>query len=75
LFERIETIGQTLARSLTELLDKYGLRKKIIVYVKNEGSNLNVVTIALKVVVNYKSFGLEKSFHGICFGHAFSKAC
>ncbi len=30
LFETIETIGQTLVRSLTELLDKYGLRKKIM---------------------------------------------
>ncbi len=75
MFETTKTIGQTLARSLTKLLDKYGLKKKIIFYVKNEGSNLNVVTIALKAIVNYKSFGLEKGFHGICFGHAFSKAC
>jgi hypothetical protein len=43
-------------------LDKYGLRKKIIVYVKNEGSNLNAMIIALKAVVNCESFGLEKSF-------------
>jgi hypothetical protein len=57
-----KTIGQTLARSLTKLLDKYGLRKKIIVYVKNEGSNFNAMTIALKIVVNYESFGLEESF-------------
>jgi hypothetical protein len=33
----IETIGQILAKSLTKLLDKYGLRKKIIVYVKMRG--------------------------------------
>ncbi len=37
LFEVIETIGQILAKSLTKLLDKYGLRKKIIVYVKMRG--------------------------------------
>jgi hypothetical protein len=48
LFEAIKAIGQTLARSVTKLLDKYGLRKKIIVFVKNEGSNLNVVTATLK---------------------------
>jgi len=58
LFEAIETIGQALVRSLIELLDKYGLRKKIIVYVKDEGSNLNAMTIALKAIVNYESFGL-----------------
>jgi hypothetical protein len=32
LFEAIETTSQTLAKILTKLLDKYGLRKKIIVY-------------------------------------------
>jgi hypothetical protein len=51
-----------LARSLTKLLNKYGLRKKIIVYVKDEGLNLNAMTIALKAIVNYESFGLEETF-------------
>jgi hypothetical protein len=64
-----------LARSLTKLFDKYGLRKRIIVYVKNEGSIFNAMTIALKTIVNYESFGLEESFQGTCFGHVFSKAC
>jgi predicted HicB family RNase H-like nuclease len=45
-----------LAKILIELVDKYGLKKIIITYVKNEG-------------------GLEESFWGTCFGHAFSKAC
>jgi hypothetical protein len=56
-------------------LDKYGFRKKIITYVKDEGSNLNAMIITLKVVVNYKPLGLEENFQGTCFGHAFSKAC
>jgi len=75
LFEAIKTIGQTLAKSLIELLDNYGLRKNIIVYVKDEGSNFNAMIGALKFVVNCESFGLEESFHGTCFGHVFSKAC
>jgi hypothetical protein len=29
----------------------------------------------LKYVVNFESLGLEESFQGTCFGHAFSKAC
>jgi hypothetical protein len=33
------------------------------------------MTIALKTIVNYESFGLEESFKGTCFGHVFSKAC
>jgi hypothetical protein len=75
LFKAITIIGQALAKSLIKLLDKYGFLKKIIVYVKDEGSNLNAMTGALKFVVNYEYFGLEKSFQGTCFGHEFSKAC
>jgi len=29
----------------------------------------------LKFVVNCEVFGVEESFQGTCFGHAFSKAC
>jgi len=60
----IETIGQTLVRSLTKLLDKYGLRKKIIAYVKDEGSSLNAMPTTLKVIVNFEYLGLKESFHG-----------
>ncbi len=56
-------------------MDKYGFKKKIIAYVKDEESNLNVMIITLKAVVNYEPFGLENNFQGICFGHVFSKAC
>jgi len=56
-------------------LDKYGLQKKIIASIKDEGSNFNAMTTTLKVVVNCEPLGLEKGFYGICFGHAFSKTC
>jgi len=75
LFEAIETIGRALARNLRKLLDYYGLSKKIIVYVKDEGENLNSMTTILKFVVNCEGLGLEESFNGTCFGHAFSKTC
>jgi hypothetical protein len=51
------------------------LREKIIAYVKDEGFNLNTMTIILKFVVNYNILRLQESFQGSCFGHAFSKAC
>jgi hypothetical protein len=54
-------------------LDKYGLLKKIIAYVKDGGSNINAMIIALKIVVNCEPLGLEESFQCTCFGHAFSK--
>jgi hypothetical protein len=75
LFEATRTTSQTLAKSLTNLLDKYGLRKKIIAYVKYEGSNFNAMTIALKIIINCEYIGLGESFQGTCFGHVFSKAC
>jgi len=74
LFEAREIIGQVLAKSLTDVLDKYGLKKKNLTYVKDEGSNFNAMTSALKFIMNCESLGLEESFQGTCFGHAFSKA-
>ncbi len=57
LFGVIETISQAFARNLIELLEKYGLRKKIIIYVKGEGSNLNAMIVTLKSYISYESFG------------------
>jgi hypothetical protein len=37
--------------NLIDLLNAYGLRNKIITYVKNESSNLTPITNALKLVV------------------------
>ncbi len=55
------------------LLDSYELKKKIIAYLKYEGENLDSMTIVLKSIVNCEILGLEESFNGTCFGHAFSK--
>jgi hypothetical protein len=74
-FEVTKIVRQALVRSLTNLLNKYGLRKNIIVYVKDEGSNLNAMTIALKCIINYEYLSLEESFQGTCFGHTFSTTC
>jgi len=51
LFEPIDTTGQTLVKNLTKLLDNYALRRKIITYVKDEGSNLNTMTTSLKSII------------------------
>jgi hypothetical protein len=40
-----------LARNLIDLFYAYGLGNKIIIYVKDEGSNLNILTSPLKFVV------------------------
>jgi hypothetical protein len=75
LFETSKTLGKTLARSLQDLLKQYGLIKKIFDYVKNEGANLNTMTIALKSIKSWEALGVIESFQGTCFEHAFYKAC
>ncbi len=62
-----------MARNLRELLNKYGLWKKIA-YVKDKGSNFNAVIVKFKYVVSCESFGLKESLQGTCFKHVFSKA-
>lgn len=58
LFKETKTIGQTLARNLIKLLDQFGLIKKIIAIVKNEGSSMINVSFVLKFIVSYEIFGL-----------------
>jgi hypothetical protein len=64
-----------LANNLRELFDQYGLKRKIVVYVKNEGLNLNIMTITLKSFVKCENLGLNQSFQNTCFDYAFFKAC
>jgi hypothetical protein len=51
------------------------LGERIIIYVKDEGSNKNTMTIDFKSVVNCNILRLQESFQGSYFGYAFSKAC
>jgi hypothetical protein len=62
LFKIIKIIKQTLAKIFIDLLDAYGLKNKIITYVKDEGSNLNTLTNVLKFVIKCEKSSLEESF-------------
>jgi hypothetical protein len=75
LFEAIKIRKQTLAMNLSNLLYSFGLEKKIIAFVKNEGTNLNAMISTLMYVMSYDIMVLEESFNGSCFGHVFLKAC
>jgi hypothetical protein len=52
----------TRAKNLIALLDEYGLRKKIIACVKNEGAKLNAMTITLKSMVSCEILSLDEIF-------------
>jgi hypothetical protein len=71
LFETIKTTSQTLATNPTKLLDQYRLKKQVIAYVKDEGSNLIAMTTTLKLVVKHEVLGLDESFQGAYFHHGF----
>jgi hypothetical protein len=47
LCETKKTTSQALANKLTKLFDQYGTKRKIIAYVKDEGSNLKIMIVAL----------------------------
>jgi len=56
-------------------LNTYELRKKIVAYVKNERSNLNIIIVALKSTISCDVLDLEENLQGTCFSHAFLKTC
>jgi len=43
--------------------------------VKDEGANLNAMTMVLKIVINCDILGVEESLNGTCSVHVFSKTC
>ncbi len=76
-FEAFDTSRHALANDLlTNLLNKYDLKKNINVHVKNEGSNLNTLTIVFNyIVVSCNVLGFIESFQSSYFNHALFKAC
>jgi hypothetical protein len=51
LFKATKITRQTMAMNLSNLLHYFGLRKKIVAFVKNEGTNLNAMISTLMYVV------------------------
>ncbi len=46
-----------------------------IAYVKDEGSNLNAMTIVLKSIMQCEVLNLDENFKSTFLGHVFFKAC
>ncbi len=64
-----------MALEVNQVLQTHGLNAKIIAYVKDEGSNLWIMTIALISIVFNEVLRLVKPFIENCRGHAMSKCC
>jgi hypothetical protein len=55
-FYAIETLNKKLVKNITNILEKYGLKKNIIADLKDEGSNFNSTITPFKYVVNLENF-------------------
>jgi hypothetical protein len=62
LFEAYKTPCETFVRNLQNPLKQYGLIKKIIVYVKDERSNLNTMIVVLRSIMSCETLGVVESF-------------
>jgi len=67
-------IWNNLGKKMKSLLVQSQLTNKIIVYVKNEGTNLNILVVALTSIVSCAPLQIASLFIGICFGHLMFKA-
>jgi hypothetical protein len=74
IFKTPNIAGATLVEIIKPLLAKFKFTHTIITYVKDEGSNLNTLTVIAYIIVSCESLQLETPFVGVCFGHVMSKA-
>jgi hypothetical protein len=74
LFEMNETIKQSMATQLWYLLEKFGLLHWMIVFVKDEGTNLTIMRVVLHSIIDYEPLKILKVYEGTCFRHVMSKA-
>lgn len=48
----MKTIWQYVAKNIIQWLERYDLKKKMIVYVNDERFNLNIIIVVIKLVVS-----------------------
>ncbi len=75
LFETHDTFGAILTKQVKILLVEFNLTNKVIMYVKDEGTNLNFLTTTLTSIVLCKLLQLPQPFVNFCFRQVMSKAC
>jgi hypothetical protein len=73
LFDAPTTSGIALAKIVKSLLEQFKLQTKVIAYVKDKGSNLKTLKIALSANISCNVLGLYDPYANVCFGHVMSK--
>ncbi len=74
-FEVPNTYGATFVEIVKPFLVQFQLANKVLIYVKDEGSNLNIVENAHSTTTSCKFLELKKPFTCTYFGHVMSKVC
>ncbi len=75
LFEAPDIFSVVLVEQVKVLLAEFNLTNKVIMYVKDERTNLNSVTITFIYVISCEPLQLFQPFAGFYFGHVVPKAC
>jgi hypothetical protein len=75
LFEVNETMGSCMAQQLQSLLEKFGLKHRILAFVKDYNNNLTSMATTLHSIVDCELLNLLQVYEGTCFGHVLFKAC
>ena len=65
---------KALAEIVKSLLEQFKLQTKVIVYVKNEGSNLKTLEKTLSANISCDVLGLHDPYVSVCFGYVMNKA-
>jgi hypothetical protein len=56
IFKVHNIVGVTMANQVKLLLNSFGILDKVITYVKDKGSNLNILIFELAYVISYYAF-------------------
>jgi hypothetical protein len=64
-----------MALQLKDLFTWFDLCDKVIAYMKDEGTNLNIFTNVLTSIVSCVPLMLPQPYANSCFGHVVSKCC
>jgi hypothetical protein len=64
-----------MALQLQGLLEKIGLIHHVLAFVKDEGSNLGFMVMALQSIVDIEPLKMLRVYEGTCFGHVMFKVC
>jgi hypothetical protein len=75
LFKMPNTFGVIFSKIVKLFLVQFQLADKVLVYIKDEGNNLNTFENVFSTTIRCKLLELKKSFANTCSNHVMNKMC